>query len=233
MERVIRVRDSKTQKTYKITTNASTIGELKKIFSDNGINYQNMDITEGISKATLTGTDNTPLPTNIPYKGTFTNDLVILLTNTRKNISSGMATRGEVYNLIKAHSLQEVIKNKFGRNFTQVPTIDLIQVLTENGINPDAPATTVNDRPEEVKPLEKPLSAHVVEIKDVENLDIKDIIINIVKSFIDKDLLDDDDIYDISGKLEDIAYEMSNPHDSNDGGIAGYSQKEIDELASI
>jgi len=121
------VADTKTQKRYKLTTNATTLGELKQTLAANAIDYSGMSFTEGITKTTLTE-DDFALPTNIPYKGKLTNNLVILLTNTRKNISSGM-DRKEAYNLVKSRNLQEEVKDKFGRNFTQVPTASLEEFL--------------------------------------------------------------------------------------------------------
>lgn len=122
--RTIMVANSATQKRYKITTNASTVGELKKCLADNGISYVNMTFTEGITKTSLPDDNNALLPSNIPFKGGVTNNLVLLLTNSRKNIQSGM-TRKEAYNAIKEGGFAEKIKDSFGRNFTQVPTVNL------------------------------------------------------------------------------------------------------------
>lgn len=128
--RTVMVANSATQKRYKITTNAKTLGELKKCLADNGISYQNMSFTEGITKTTLSD-DNALLPTNIPFKGGVTNNLVLLLTNTRKNVASG-ATRAELYVSIKEGNFAEAIKNTFGKNFTQVSSADLASFLAEH-----------------------------------------------------------------------------------------------------
>lgn len=122
-ERTIKVADTKTQKRYTITTNASTLGELKETLRANNIDYSGMEFTEGITKTTLVN-DDSILPANVPFRGRTTNDLVILLTNTRKNIASGM-DRKEAYALIKKYGLQEEAKSAFGRNFTLVSTADL------------------------------------------------------------------------------------------------------------
>jgi len=128
--RTVMVANSATQKRYKITTNASTLGELKKCLAENGISYGNMTFTEGISKTTLSD-DNALLPSNIPFKGGTTNNLVLLLTNSRKNIQSGM-TRKEAYEAIKGGNFAEQVKESFGRNFTQVSTADLESFLAEH-----------------------------------------------------------------------------------------------------
>lgn len=144
MEREILIANTKTQKRSKITTSATTLGELKADLRAAGIDYSNMTFTEGISKTQLLN-DDTQLPQNIMYKGQPTNNLVILLTNTKKNISSGAMTRKEAYQAIKDNNLQDAVKKKFGRNFTQVLTSDLLVFLAQEG---NAKATeTLDDKP--------------------------------------------------------------------------------------
>lgn len=144
MEREILIANTKTQKRSKITTSATTLGELKADLQAAGIDYSNMTFTEGISKTQLLN-DATQLPQNVMYKGQPTNNLVILLTNTKKNISSGTMTRKEAYQAIKDNNLQDAVKEKFGRNFTQVPTSDLLVFLAQDG---NAKATeTLDDKP--------------------------------------------------------------------------------------
>lgn len=122
--REILVANTKTQKRSKITTAATTLGELKAAMANAGIDYSGMTFTEGISKIQLLD-DATQLPQNVMYKGQATNNLVILLTNTKKNIASGGESRQEAYQYIKEHNLQDIVKREFGRNFTQVPTDNL------------------------------------------------------------------------------------------------------------
>lgn len=144
MEREILIANTKTQKRSKITTSATTLGELKADLRAAGIDYSNMTFTEGISKTQLLN-DATQLPQNVMYKGQPTNNLVILLTNTKKNISSGNMTRKGVYQAIKDNNLQDAVKKKFGRNFTQVPTSNLLVFLAQEG---NAKATeTLDDKP--------------------------------------------------------------------------------------
>ena len=131
MEREILIANTKTQKRSKITTSATTLGELKADLRAADIDYSGMTFTEGISKTQLLD-DATQLPQNVMYKGQPTNNLVILLTNTKKNISSGAMTRKEAYQAIKDNNLQDAVKEKFGRNFTQVPTSDLQVFLAQN-----------------------------------------------------------------------------------------------------
>lgn len=144
MEREILIANTKTQKRSKVTTSATTLGELKADLRAAGIDYNGMTFTEGISKTQLLD-DATQLPQNVMYKGQPTNNLVILLTNTKKNIASGTMSRKEVYQAIKDNNLQEAVKEEFGRNFTQVPTSDLLVFLAQDG---NAEVTeTLGDKP--------------------------------------------------------------------------------------
>lgn len=144
MEREILIANTKTQKRSKVTTSATTLGELKADLRAAGIDYNGMTFTEGISKTQLLD-DATQLPQNVMYKGQPTNNLVILLTNTKKNIASGTISRKEVYQAIKDNNLQDAVKEEFGRNFTQVPTSDLLVFLAQDG---NAEVTeTLDDKP--------------------------------------------------------------------------------------
>lgn len=144
MEREILIANTKTQKRSKVTTSATTLGELKADLRAAGIGYNGMTFTEGISKTQLLD-DATQLPQNVMYKGQPTNNLVILLTNTKKNIASGTMSRKEVYQAIKDNNLQDAVKEEFGRNFTQVPTSDLLVFLAQDG---NAEVTeTLDDKP--------------------------------------------------------------------------------------
>lgn len=196
-ERTIMVADTKTQKKYKITTNASTLGELKQCLSENGIDYSGMAFTEGITKSTLTE-DNAPLPTNIPYKGSTTNNLVLLLTNTRKNIASGM-NRKEAYGLIKQHGLQDTVKAKYGRNFTQVPTDDLEDILVGGGY-----INTPNSAPVE----QKEITSSIEEVKDSHTpINMYNDVLHLIFGLADNGILTTDDLEDLADEIRE--YEPS------------------------
>lgn len=159
MEREILIANTKTQKRSKITTSATTLGELKNDLRAAGIDFSNMTFTEGISKTQLLS-DDTQLPQNVMYKGQPTNNLVILLTNTKKNIASGAYTRQELYAILKQHGLQDAIKAEFGKNFTQVTTLDLTKFIEANvkkSEAPKAPKTELVEQPKnEPKVSEQP-----------------------------------------------------------------------------
>lgn len=120
-ERTIKIANTKTQQRYTIQTSATTLGELQDQMSAQGIDFAGMSFTEGLSKTQLIGRDSL-LPTNVMYKGQPTNDLVMLLTNTTKNIASGAISRKEAYRLVKEMNLQDIISEGEGKNYTLVKT---------------------------------------------------------------------------------------------------------------
>lgn len=129
--RKILVANTKTQKRYEVMTDASTLAELKAALTASSIDFEGMTFTEGISKTQLVD-DASQLPKDVMYKGQPTNELVILLTNTKKNIASGAMSRKEVYDLIKENGLGEDIKKEFGKNYTVIPTADLERFINDN-----------------------------------------------------------------------------------------------------
>jgi hypothetical protein len=126
--------DSKSQ-SQKVINNstATTLGELKAEMRTAGIDYKDMSFYEGHIRAELLD-DNSILPTNIPYKGQVVNDLVFMLSTTNKKIKSGV-DRAEVYQMIKGMNLQDVVKSIFNRNYTQVPTNDLLALTSRYAPN--------------------------------------------------------------------------------------------------
>lgn len=122
--RTILIANNKTQRRYSIETNATTLGELQDQMLEQGIDFSGMTFTEGISKTQLLTRDSL-LPTNVMYKGTPTNNLVMLLTNPNKQIASGALSRKELYAKIKELGIQDSIKEEFGKNYTMVGNADL------------------------------------------------------------------------------------------------------------
>ena len=132
--RKITVVQTKNQKKSVIMSAATTLAELKSDLRANGIDYDGMTFFEGTSKVELKN-DASVLPHDVPYKGTITNELVFMLTNTNKKIRSGATnmSRMEAYNAIKSMGLQNACVKKFGKNFTMCKTIDLIALIQSNG----------------------------------------------------------------------------------------------------
>lgn len=157
--RKITIVQTKNQKKSVIMSAATTLAELKSDLRANGIDYDGMTFFEGTSKVELKN-DASVLPHDVPYKGTITNELVFMLTNTNKKIRSGAMTRIEVYNAIKSMGLQDACVKKFGKNFTMCKTTDLIALVQSNGVANPAPAApkTEAKKKEKVKASVVPAS---------------------------------------------------------------------------
>ena len=156
--RKITVVQTKNQKKSGIMWADTTLAELKSDLRANGIDYDGMTFFEGTSKVELKN-DASVLPHDVPYKGTITNELVFMLTNTNKKIRSGATTmsRAEAYSAIKSMGLQDACVKKFGKNFTMCKTADLIALVQSNGASKPAPATPKAEAKVEAK-VEAPAS---------------------------------------------------------------------------
>ena len=139
--RKITVVQTKNQKKSVIMSAATTLAELKNDLRANGIDYDGMTFFEGTSKVELKN-DASVLPHDVPYKGTVTNELVFMLTNTNKKIRSGATTmsRAEAYSAIKSMGLQDACVKKFGKNFTMCKTADLIALVQSSSASKPTPA---------------------------------------------------------------------------------------------
>ena len=150
--RKITVVQTKNQKKSVIMSAATTLAELKSDLRANGIDYDGMTFFEGTSKIELKN-DASVLPHDVPYKGTITNELVFMLTNTNKKIRSGAArmSRVEAYSAIKSMGLQDACVKKFGKNFTMCKTADLIALVQSSKDSEPAPAASKAETKKEEK----------------------------------------------------------------------------------
>ena len=142
--RKITIVSTKDQTKKVIMSSATTLAELKADLRQNGIDYTNMTFFEGTSKTELK-TDNSVLPHDVPWKGTTTNELVFMLTNTNKKIKSGAINRMDIYAEIKNMGLQEACLKRFGKNFTMCKTADLIALIEENKSKTSTQYDSCND----------------------------------------------------------------------------------------
>ena len=133
--RKITVLVESTQSKHVLQSNATTLGELKNELRDKNISFNSDDVfKEGLSKTVLT-TDESILPSNIPWRGEVTNDLIFMITAPQKKIKSGVMTRAEVYAEVKRLKLQDTISKKMGKNFTQCSTATLLTFIDEASKN--------------------------------------------------------------------------------------------------
>lgn len=141
--RKITVVSTKNQRKSVINSAATTLGQLKSDLNAAGIDYSEMTFYEGTAKVELK-TDESVLPSNVPYKGQVTNELVIMLTNTNKKIRSGAdLSRTEAYAKIKELGLQSVCIAAYGKNFTMCKTTEL------NNLIASAPTSSTTTKVEE------------------------------------------------------------------------------------
>lgn len=138
--RKITIISTKNHSTKVINSAATTLGELKTDLDNAGIGYTDCTFFEGLTKTELKNND-AILPHDVPYKGTITNNLVFMITNASKKIKSG-ADRKSIIAEIKAKNLTEVVKNTYGKNYTNCKTEDLEKILSMNNtsIPKEAPA---------------------------------------------------------------------------------------------
>jgi hypothetical protein len=161
--RKITVVQTKNQKKSVIMSAATTLAELKSDLRANGIDYNGMTFFEGTSKVELKN-DASVLPHDVPYKGTVTNELVFMLTNTNKKIRSGAMSRMEVYAEIKRRGLQDACLKKFGKNFTMCKTADLIALVQSNGASKPTPVAPASNGGECVDTVARAAISKLVEI---------------------------------------------------------------------
>lgn len=163
--RKITIVETKNQRKSTIMSSASTLAELKSDLRANGIDYSGMTFFEGTSKVELKN-DASVLPHDVPYKGTITNELVFMLTNTNRKIKSGaiVMSRTEAYSAIKSMGLQNACIKKFGKNFTMCKTADLIALIQSNSASKPAPVAPASNGGECVDTVARAAISKLVEI---------------------------------------------------------------------
>lgn len=172
-EREILIANNRDQSKYRIVTGAETLGELQDAIARNEgvykmvgqswvsnptpIDISGLTFTEGITKTQLLQRDSA-LPTNVQFKGQTTNNLVMLLTNTTKQIRSGAypTNRKEFGEYIKKNNLGEAIKQEFGDNWTRISTDKLLNFFANTAEkNTASNKDAINEVREELKDQEK------------------------------------------------------------------------------
>lgn len=220
--RKITVVQTKNQKKSVIMSAATTLAELKNDLRANGIDYDGMTFFEGTSKIELKN-DASILPHDVPYKGTITNELVFMLTNTNKKIRSGAdaMSRAEAYNAVKSMGLQDECVKKFGKNFTMCKTVDLIALIQSYNTSKPTPKT-------ETKKVEK-TEASVNNNKECINLVAKAAISKLVEILENNDIIDSterDEVLNIlESTIEVISSEGCKPKPASP-----YSDNEISDM---
>lgn len=129
MSRKVTVLVESTQSKVVFESNATTLGELKNELREKQVRYDSDCVFKEAASKTILTSDESVLPSNIPWKGQVTNDLVFMVTAPQKKIRSGVMDRKEAYARVKELGLQGKIQEHEGKNFTQCSTAILISYI--------------------------------------------------------------------------------------------------------
>lgn len=223
--RKITIVETKNQKKSVIMSSATTLSELKADLRQNGIDYNGMTFFEGTSKVELKN-DASVLPHDVPYKGTITNELVFMLTNTNKKIKSGSMTRMEAYQAIKSMGLQAECVKRFGKNYTMCKTVDLISLIEETG---KKPASTSASKAKKPVPVDEETKAPEIEATEVVDTKARAAISRLVEILDENDSIctyEKEEILDILGGKIEVAHS----EDYKPSSASPYSDDEIDDM---
>lgn len=229
--RKITVVQTKNQKKSVIMSSATTLAELKSDLRANGIDYDGMTFFEGISKVELKN-DASVLPHDVPYKGTITNELVFMLTNTNKKIKSGAVamSRAEAYSAIKSMGLQDACVKKFGKNFTMCKTADLIALIQSNNASKPAPAAPKAEAKAETKKEEK-VEAPVNNGDGCVDTVARAVISKLVEILEDNGTIEDCEKEEVLGILGgEVAVATATSEEYKPKSASPYSDDEIDDM---
>ena len=229
--RKITVVQTKNQKKSVIMSAATTLAELKSDLRANDIDYDGMTFFEGTSKVELKN-DASVLPHDVPYKGTITNELVFMLTNTNKKIRSGATnmSRMEAYNAIKSMGLQDACVKKFGKNFTMCKTADLIALVQSNSASKPTPKAETKKE----EKMEAPVNTPVTSISNGSvcvDVAAKAAISKLVEILEDNGTIEDyekEKVLDILGG--EVAVATATSEECKPKSASPYSDDEIDDM---
>lgn len=136
----------------------NTLGELKTLLREKGIDYSDKEFVEGVTNTKLLS-DDSRIPTNIPFKGQTTNDVFINILNKDTKIKSGVnyaeLSRNELLHAAKPYAVE--IEASLGVNYTRVKSADIVAFLEKK----DAQLKPGNCVAEEEKKEEKKCSCNV------------------------------------------------------------------------
>ena len=180
MSRKITVLVESTQRKVVLESNATTLGELKSELREMDVDFDSENVFKESRTKSILVSDESVLPTNVPWKGNVTNELVFMITAPQKKIKSGM-DRKEAYARVKYLGLQDKIQKGEGKNFTQCSTAILISYIEKAQkkaapkVKKEEPAAPIAKE----KPVRKAKAAEAAEA----NLDALQ---NLLKELVDK-----------------------------------------------
>lgn len=199
-----------TQKKYVLMSSATKLSELKEELAQKGVTTNDSDsFKESRSKSILTSPESV-LPTNIPWKGGITNELVFMVSKAERKIKLGMKSRNEIVALIKSYGLLDEVKKKTGKNYTNVSTAVLSEIVDKYELKARA----------KVKDAPTPKSASNVKMsskKSVESAPSCDCAVKFKKAV---DSLYKENLIDC--EVKDFLYEVIEGKDVNIDDISSY-----------
>ena len=217
--RKITIISTKNHSTKVINSAATTLGELKTDLDNAGIGYTDCTFFEGLTKTELKNND-AILPHDVPYKGTITNNLVFMITNASKKIKSGI-DRKYIIAEIKAKNLTEVVKETYGKNYTNCKTEDLEKILSMNNTSTpkEAPAKKEISNNPAMKTTD--LSSYVTKAE------LREVIESLLKEMenAEVDYVEDVDIDNIA-----IIGKVSSNNSEEEKSDSPYSSNELDDM---
>lgn len=182
--RNIKVILTRSQQSVVIKSAATTLKELKADLDKANIDYSGMTFHEGLSHTDMRD-DNAVLPTNLPWKGQITNNLVFMLSEPRKKIRNGaVASRSEAYAFIKKNNLGDAFAAKYNvKNYTNGKTADLIEFCSTTSKKAAPAKKTVPTKKTAKKKVanQKPVSAAKPAAKPAENNLLQNLVSVLVK----------------------------------------------------
>lgn len=98
----------------------------------NFLQISNGRIFEGVTHTDLDN-DNSPIPMLPEDKKE--RGYVLFVSPAQNKTKNGAYSRAECYSLIKSNGLADEVKKRFNRNFTQVPTAELISIIKEHSVS--------------------------------------------------------------------------------------------------
>ena len=220
-KRKITVIPTKTHKTQVIESAATTLAELKADLTKAGIDYTDCTFFEGLTKIELKN-DAAILPHDVPYKGTTTNNLVFMITNASKKIRSGAKLdRKAIVEEIKAKNLTEVVKETYGKNYTNCKTEDLEKILSMNNTSVLKEAPVKKETPNKPAINTTDLSNYVTKAE------LREVIESLLKEMEDAeiDYIEDVDIDNIA-----IIGKVSSSNFEEEKSDSPYSSNELDDM---
>ena len=217
--RKITIISTKNHSTKVINSAATTLGELKTDLDNAGIGYTDCTFFEGLTKTELNNND-AILPHDVPYKGTITNNLVFMITNASKKIKSG-ADRKFIIAEIKAKNLTEVVKETYGKNYTNCKTEDLEKILSMNNTSTpkEAPAKKEVSNNPAMKTTD--LSSYITKAE------LREVIEHLLEEMenAEVDYVEDVDIDNIA-----IIGKVSSSNSEEEKSDSPYSSNELDDM---